>query len=602
MDEEIKKSTREAVDYLRSISVEDMDFDNMDPVAKMMLVALLHEGNKLRDEIAATPQRVIERFCSDFVPYDKVGAMPAITVLQPKFNNSRSASGIVTVGNGASFVYKKKESKLQLNFLPVFATTLLPTDDIFILSHKILRHKDGVFPISMEPSNSVWVGIVSNVEIESLQGLSILFKGTNSITPEHIHVVAENRNADVRELEIATMNEFEHINILEPFDAQQSSGQFFAFVEKWKECLLNMDNAALLYVTDPVNDRDLFKPHAFPKIFQQWLENENLDHFKPNTLWLKLDFPKGYVVPETLDISINVLPVVNVDISSVTLTQTTPIAKLQKQDNSYFLSVIETSTASHSQGFNMSNDEVIIRDFDASRYHDGDLYRDVRTLYNRFLDDYYAFIEYNGIKDGEVLKRLRETINKLGKGVGVTNDKFRFDSGTYVMRNISQENQSSSTKVTFMTTLGEVGNMPTVGDKMENHKVPGIEPKIDVVIPAMGGADKASVDARYELLRYYALTNDRLYTRMDIDAFLRKEIMLTFGKEEYHRIFIRINIEGAAGQRSLRRGLYIIIEFKDKKNYNKAVELNFDTLMQQRIMNLSCISMPIIVSLKNLEG
>jgi hypothetical protein len=137
---------------------------------------------------------------------------------------------------------------------------------------------------------------------------------------------------------------------------------------------------------------------------------------------------------------------------------------------------------------------------------------------------------------------------------------------------------------------------------MENHKVPGIEPKIDVVIPAMGGADKASVDARYELFRYYALTNDRLYTRMDIDAFLRKEIMLTFGKEEYRRIFIRINIEGAAGQRSLRRGLYISIEFKDKKNYIKAVELNFDTLMQQRIMNLSCISMPIIVSLKNLDG
>ena len=124
---------------------------------------------------------------------------------------------------------------------------------------------------------------------------------------------------------------------------------------------------------------------------------------------------------------------------------------------------------------------------------------------------------------------------------------------------------------------------------------------MDILVSAMGGADKASVDARYELLRYYALTNDRLYTRMDVDAFLRKEIMLAFGREEYHRIAVRINIEGAGGNRALRRGLYIDLEFKDKKNYEKALQLNFGVLMQQRIANLSCISMPIIVSLKNLE-
>ena len=201
-----------------------------------------------------------------------------------------------------------------------------------------------------------------------------------------------------------------------------------------------------------------------------------------------------------------------------------------------------------------------------------------------------------------MLRHLREIINRLGKGVGEVNEKFKFDSGTYVMRNISQGEQNISTKVTYMSTLGEAGNLPQIGDIMENRKLPGIESKVVVLIPAMGGSDKASVDARYEMLRYYALTNDRLYTRMDIDAFLRKEIMLTFGKSEYHRIFIRIRIEGAAGPRSLRRGIYIDIEFKDTKKYEEALRLNFDTLMQQRITTFSCISIPIIVTLKNLEG
>lgn len=136
---------------------------------------------------------------------------------------------------------------------------------------------------------------------------------------------------------------------------------------------------------------------------------------------------------------------------------------------------------------------------------------------------------------------------------------------------------------------------------MENKKLPMIDQKVKVVVAAMGGADKASADERYELLRYYSLTNDRLFTKMDINAFLRKEIMAEFGKEEFKRIFLKISIEGTEGASKLQRGLYIDIEFKDTKNYQRAVDISFDTLMQQRIENKSCISMPIIVTLRNLE-
>lgn len=601
MDNEIKKRAQETVDYLRSVSVEDMNFDDMDPIAKMMLIAVMHEGQKLRDYIDETPQKVAERYCSDFIPYEKVGATPAITLLHPTFKN-KTAQNMVMVGSGASFAYKKKDEKLLLNYIPVFETSLLPFSDIFLLAGNRMQCGEGTFPITMPTSNRLWLGIVTDIEIESLRGLSLLVRGTNGILPSHIYVGTDNRGTDGNELEFATMLEMENIDMLEPFDAQQSSGQFFSFINNWKEFLLNMNDAALLYITDTIQNRDLFKPHPYPKYFQQWLENEDLDRFRPNTLWLQLDFPEGYVIPDMLQLDINILPVANVDVNSLTLNQSTPIAKLQKQENAFFLRIIETSTATHKQGFNMTSDDIIIRDFDASRYHNGDLYRDVRNLYNHFTDDYYAFMEYNGIRDGNVLAHLRKTINALGKGVGQSNEKFKFDSGTYVMRNISQEDMTTSTKVSYMTTMGEIGNMPKIGETMEQHKLPAINQKVDVLVGAMGGTDKISPDARYEMLRYYTLTNDRLYTRMDIDAFLRKEIMNTFGRNEYHRIFIRINVEGAGGERSLRRGLYIDIDFKDRKNYDEARRIAFDTLMRQRITNLSCIAMPIIVTLNNLEG
>lgn len=599
MDDEIRKSTRECINRLRSVSIENIDYDNMDPIAKMMLMAVIHEGQKIRDDIAAVPRKIVERYCADFVPYEKVEAMPAISVLRMAFK-PRSTADSVSVDSGVSFLYKNKGSRLQLNYLPLFPTQLLPYNSLFVISHSRMRHDDISELVAMEPANRVWLGIASDTQIETLKGLSLFIKGTRGVLPVRVAVAAP--DAVEYDLEMATMQEMENIGLLEPFDAQQSSGQFFAITERWKEQLLNMDDAAIMYITDGTCNRDYFKPHAYPKAFQLWLEEEALDQMLPNTLWLQLDFPSGYVVPDDISIAINVLPVVNVDVSSVTLTQTVPIAKLQKNDNSFFLRVLETSTSSHRQGFNMTTDEVVIRDFDASRYNNGDLYRDVRMLFNRFLDDYYAFTEYNGIKDGEVLRHLREIVNRLGKSVGVQNDTFHFDSGTYVMRSISQEDQATTTKVTFMTTQGEIGNTPKTGETMENRRLPAILQKVDIIAAATGGTNKASIDARYELLRYYALTNDRLYTRMDVDAFLRKEVMLAFGHEEYHRIIIRMKIEGSGGQRGVQRGLYITLEFKDKINYEQACRLNFDILMQQRITNLSCIAMPIIVKLVNLEG
>ena len=366
-----------------------------------------------------------------------------------------------------------------------------------------------------------------------------------------------------------------------------------------------MGNDTLMYVTDDTCDRDLFKPRAYPRVFQQWLEIEALERFDENTLWLRLEFASDYIVPDNCRVEINVLPVTNVDVNQVMLTSSQPIAKLQKQDGDYFLCVVESSTAAQSQGFGANDSEFVIRDFDASCYNNGDLYREVRNLYNRFVDDYYAFIEYNGIKDGETIRTLRATINALGKSVKTDNRRYRFDSGTYAMRNISQEDQanavSTSSLVRFMTTNGSSGNALRPGMTVECRRAASLEREALVLVGGMGGCDKATADQRYELLRYHTLTNDRLFTRMDIDAFLRKEIMAVFGHDEFKRIFIQITVEGASGELGVVPGLYVDIKFKDRMNYDRAVSMSLGTLLKQRICRKSCLSMPVTVSLINLE-
>ena len=595
MDIELQKRINDAVIALGQLSAQPIDFNQMDPVAKMMLVALVCEAQKVQDYADGATERIVERFCTDFIPRQKVEAMPAVCLLRPELK-PRPDAAMVTVGSGAVFAYKKPDANTPLNFIPLFNTSMLPYKDTYLLGYRKLRHGQQVIDVNMEKPNRLWVGIRTDVQIDTMQGLSLFIKGTGGMMPEHIYV-----GPTPQELDFSTMLEMENISMADPFDAQQSSGLFFSLIENWKNCLLNISDGAMLYITDQIVDRDLFKPRQYPKVFQQWLESEVLDFFDPATVWLRLDFPEGYTVPDDCSVEFNVLPVTNVDVCSLMLTQAQPIAKLQKLDDSFFLRILETSSTAHHQGFNMTGDDSIVRDFDAQCYNNGALYRDVRNLYNRFIDDYHAFIEYNGIKDGEVLRQLRETINKLGKSVGVQNDAFKFDSGTYVMKNMNQYPPSSSTRVSYITTMGRVGNSPRAGEKMENKKEPALEQKTEVLVSAMGGTDKATADERYEQLRYYALTNDRLYTKMDIDAFLRKELLSEFGKDEFRRIFVKMSIQGAAGGDTLQRGLYIDIEFKDRKNYEHAVGMAYHRLLQQRIRNLSCIAMPINVTLKNLE-
>ena len=594
MDIQLQNKLKETIERLRSLSVDDIDLQQMDPLIRMMLVALLNETQKINDHIDALDQRIVERYCTDFIPRQEVEAMPSIALIHPKCKPNKD-SEFIQLGSGHTFTYKAEGRKQALNFIPLFNTMMLPYSAIITLQ----QNNEFCKSVNMYKPNRLWIGIRSNVEIESLYGVSLLIRGNRGIIPEHIYISDEHQ-----EIDFVTAKDMEQVEMAEPFDAQQASGQFFSFLGMWKECLLNMKDSSLLFLTDKTVNRDLFKPKAFPNMFKKWLEDSTLDSFKDAPpLWVCIDFPKGYLVPKECEVLLNVIPVVNVDVCSLTLTQTSPIAKLQKQDDSFFLKIIETSTANHKQGFDMTSDEIIVRDFDASCYHDGDLYRDLRNLYNRFIDDYYAFIEYNDIKDGESLKQLREILNKIANNNSIRepNKKFKFDSGVYVMKNMKQTNPSLSTKVSYLTTQGRIGNIPKEGEVMENKKLPTVEQKVTIVASAMGGADKASADERYELLRYYSLTNDRLYTKMDIDAFLRKEIMAEFGKEEFKRIFTKISIEGAEGTSKLRRGLYIDIAFKDKKNYEKALGLAFDKLMQQRIENKSCIAMPIIVELKNME-
>ncbi|MCC8036758.1 MAG: hypothetical protein LIP02_01265 [Bacteroidales bacterium] len=561
-----------------------------DPVAKLMATALVFEAQKIKDAIERIPEKVLNRLCTFFIPQDKIDPMPALAILHPKMKAiSNPAPQTITSGTSLSF---KFNNKLQLPYCPVFANTVVPYTKLHLVTPTMLKTGDSISPIVLGRKDKVWIGLETEAEVECLKDMSLLIRGTQGVLPKRI-VVGNN----TEELSFTNAARMEAVTMLPPFDAQQASHAFNGMVSHWKNLLTQLPDAALLYITDDLSDRDHFRRMPYPRVFQQSMESSDLDRFGDHTLWIMLDFGPDYDVPNTIDIIPNAMPVVNVALNSVTLTASAPIAKLTKDDDTYFLKVVETSCAAKKQGFNPLSDQVTIRDFDTMTYNSQALYTDVRNLYNRFIDDYHAFVEYNGLKDGELVKTLRESVNRIGRSVDAASPRTRFDSGVFAMRHVNLTGQASTLKVSYLTTNGAQGNAPLMGEVMENKKCPFLEKDLKVIIGASGGTNKANADERYEMMRYYMMTGDRLFTLMDIDAFLRMQLLKEYDPTEIKRIHYDISVQGAGGDQRLTRGLYIDISFKDEKNYLKAQQTNLPLRLQQLISQRSCLTLPIIVKL-----
>ena len=51
MDLELQNKVNDTIEQLKKLSIDGIDFKQMDPIAKMMFVALVHEIQKIYDHI-----------------------------------------------------------------------------------------------------------------------------------------------------------------------------------------------------------------------------------------------------------------------------------------------------------------------------------------------------------------------------------------------------------------------------------------------------------------------------------------------------------------------------------------------------------------------
>ena len=132
MDTILEKRINEAIEQINRMTDSPIDYRTMDPNAKLMLVSLIHEWQKLQDYEDGMEQKIVDRFCECFIPGDKIVAMPAITLIEPKIR--QNSTDPVTIENGALFCYKSANIRSFINYVPLFRSVALPYDELYVLT------------------------------------------------------------------------------------------------------------------------------------------------------------------------------------------------------------------------------------------------------------------------------------------------------------------------------------------------------------------------------------------------------------------------------------------------------------------------------------
>ncbi len=542
-------NVRNKVDELLKIfSQEDIHMSQADPVAKMMLVALAHQAHQIEQKMESSLSRLSYLFNRRILQPRLLKPQPALSLIQVK---NGSQYGPYRVDEKTTFTLKGE----KIHYRPLFPVQIIPGRLVcFFADGKLVFDEEAPLPVDATGhEDEIWIAYQAADEVKTLQGFSFMLNAPLLYGPAI--------RAEVNGISIPVHPVFDR----DAFALQTD----FETIEAWKQLLVRQDTW-LYHFGDYRSEK-----HVLPSLTPAWLagkldvaaaERLNRQRF----IWIKLTSGKPVRLPEQPHIRFNCLPVADYDIMLAKLSEAEPLKRLDNEKNQIqYLDVIREPDTMN---------QFFIRDFDVDQYDNNRIREDITTLYRHFTDDYFAFVEQNGLQDGSRLKNLREAMMRIQEAmqesVQLSPKPF---SGTYAIRQ-PRPNQPPCV-VTYLTTHGEAGNSLKAGQLLISSFAGSGE--TEVLTDAEGGRNKASGATLYqEFARSYALSNERLFTPIDFRQYIRRELIRFFSEEILHHTHIEISTGSRPGERRVEKCIEITINFEQPSMYEKAVHIHFQDYIE----------------------
>ena len=497
MDIKVKNKVAE---LQRALEQDEQRISLSDPVAKMMLVAMAHQSCEIERKMDQTVARLSEQFCDQVLQRSNLQAQPAVSVV--KIGDGREYAPYY-IDEKDTFTYKAA----KCNFRPIFRSRIVPGRIVACFMNNMLLQPNSTPLQATWPDNKhkdeIWLAFDAAGEVNTLEDAMIAFSHP---------LPSDMLMAEVGDVQIPMSLVME--------DTPRTLNSNFMLMEFWKKSLVYY--GLWLYRFGKCSNKRTLHRGEIPAWIMDSYAQEIIEPLVGNRyLWIRIKASKGISLPLNTAILLNSIPVVNYDIQDVKLSYSEPIQRLENDKTStFFLDVVQNQEQAL---------EYFIRDFDVCQYDNERIREDITNLYHHYVNDYFAFVDSNSLHDGATLRSLRQSMMMVYDSL----DEYRSGNtrpygGAYAIRN--PRNNQQPMVLTYFTTNGERGNLLRRGGRLTstNAAVGDVEALID----ATGGRNKIrDIKTRKELAKHLVISNDRLFTKIDLLQYCKMEFMRAFGEE-----------------------------------------------------------------------
>ncbi len=491
---EIRQRTEDLISqameiWKRSDMSEQLEGLDTDPVFRLIMSTLAYQANAHDANLEQLKTEILQEFEQQLVFDDAGKALPATAVIKTALNRNVSTA----IVDSQSVFYLGADNRYP--FEPLLSTR------VFNVTVKNLAQLDGRrWLVSLD---------FGNFPINNLKGFAFV------ITSPMFHSV----NASIADngLELPLIAPWDYANL--PMSSHFSLDNIVYSRSCGHSGLGGMES-----FTDYCA-MDLFARQNIRYFVVDEMENFE-DRTKLDILFEFDGLSHGFVFNSDT-FHINTIILANVGHYSVTLSKTSPIARLAgnyggTNRSKQFVQLLRPSVDQL-----YADSDIVIRRIGADRFNQGRLTKLLFNLYTKYTSDLYAFQNIS-IKDNEsIMVMVRNAIaslkNMLMKGTSAVSE------GVYaVLRN--KETIDTSLELDYLATDGTSVN--TLLKRDAKFSTPHeFDPDLTTQVcdPSEGLDELHDKQALGQLKRYALATGGRIVTENDIKLFCQTELIARFG-------------------------------------------------------------------------
>lgn len=551
---------------------EELRISQADPIAKMLLVALAHQANQIEQKIDTSVERLSALFCDQVIQNSNLYAQPAVSVV--KIGNSKEYAPY-RLDEKVSFTYKPT----KCIYRPLFTSQIIPGElaayyagDTLVLPY---QEPIKVQKANTAPKGEIWLAYEAAGEVETLEGVTLALN-------HPIHSSSGIR-AEICDTIVPV-----HLALEEEVYGLHTN---FRLIEYWKQHLIHQ-NLWLYRFGSSKSDKAIRKtemPHWLPETFNPEALAPLANH---RYLWIKLYSDTGCSLPPATEIIFNCIPVANYDTTSVKLSYSEPIQRLENEKTgTQFLDVVQDAELA---------EEYFIRDFDVTQYDNHRIREDILNLYRHYVDDYFAFVHNNALHDGAILRTLRSAMVQVYDALeDCKPNKQTAFKGVYAIRH--PRNNQQPIAISYFVTHGARGNLLTKDALLTPSYVAVGE--VTALVNAAGGRDKVTgTTTRRELAKFSVHSNDRLFTKIDFLQYGRMEWLRAFGDDSLKFCKMDMEMGNLPVGNHIEKCLFMIFRINSERLYEEAMETNFQDYLEINMEIRKSFGCEVRVRLVNIDN